>query len=74
LPVDAERWWHYNEDFVSLLVCVHCYCDALWSLTQPHLISDDGTALLECIRHTSTLEWEERLGEVYSDFAIVSTA
>jgi hypothetical protein len=53
---------------------VHCYCDALWSLTQPHLISDDGTALLESIRHTSTLEWEERLGEVYSDFAIVSTA
>jgi hypothetical protein len=50
------------------------YCDALWSLAQPHLISDDGTALLECIRHTSTLEWEERLGEVYSDFAIVSTA
>jgi hypothetical protein len=51
---------------------VHCYCDALWSLTQPHLISDDGTALLECIRHTSTLEWEERLSEIYSDLTIVS--
>jgi hypothetical protein len=52
---------------------MHCYSDGLWCLTQPHLISDDGTALLEGVRHTSTLEWEERLGEVYSDFAIVST-